>query len=296
MVTLPSGFSNVLNTFKAIAGNVASTFGIQNSWSSSFTANTGSTALNKLVTTVAESPFITAGVAAGGITAVQNAGTVASSLIPASTGGKIAAALAVPVVAGAVMKQPIEAATAAVSLPSGLVNFGGNIAEFASNPSLEGAKNIVKENPLISAGAVAGAVAAVGLGAATLGASLLNTAATKANTQAIKITTGSSSLEETKKLFEAAGQGEAFKAAHPELYPTQAAVSSTPELPKTPQTPVAAPVPITPPTQTVEASSIKSSTTRRKRATGQIKGQNISQRVNILLNTGRFINARRLRY
>lgn len=297
MVSLPSGWTNVLNTGKAILGNVAETFGIKNSWSSSFTANTGSASVNKLVETVAENPFITAGVAAGGVMAAKNIGTVASALVPASTGGKIAAAAAVPIVAGAVAKQPVEAAAALINTPSSLMNFGGNVADFAASPSVEKAKKIVKEDPAIAGAAALTAALAAGMGVAGLVASGLNTYATKENTKVVQ-TWGSQSLAETEKQFRAAGMGKEFEAAHPELFPVttpqnqNAAVPVSQPLSGT----AASSTPITPSTVEVKEARPLSSTTRRKRTTRQIHKQNISQRVNILMNTGRFINSRRFRH
>jgi len=101
---------------------------------------------------VAVAPAAASSVAAAGGTkaVIQKAAT---SLIPSTTKGKVIAAVAAPVVIGAVAKEPVKSFKAAVQAPSELAQFGGDIATFAANPSLESAKQIVKESPIISAAA-----------------------------------------------------------------------------------------------------------------------------------------------
>lgn len=90
--------------------------------------------------------------------------SVAKSLIPVTTKGKIIAAVAAPVAIGAFAKEPIKTAQLITKAPSELGQFGGDIASFAANPSLESAKQIIKESPVLSAAAAVTGVAAVGSG------------------------------------------------------------------------------------------------------------------------------------
>lgn len=93
--------------------------------------------------------------------AVVVAKTAVKALVPQTTKGKIIAAVAAPVVAGAIIKEPEAAAKAIISAPSELAQFGGDVASFAANPSLEAAKEIIAESPVISAAAAIAGVAAV---------------------------------------------------------------------------------------------------------------------------------------
>jgi len=89
------------------------------------------------------------------------------------------------ITAGAVASRPVETLGAAAKAPGALVNFGGNLADLAADPSLDKAKELVTENPL-----VAGAVATAGLIATGVGVgAIANTLATAANTRAIKAST-----------------------------------------------------------------------------------------------------------
>lgn len=107
-----------------------------------------------------------AGVAlAGTAIAASSAATAAvTKLIPATTKGKVIAAVATPVAVGAVVEKPKETTKAIISLPSNLANVGANIATLATDPSISNAVNLVKENPLI----VGGAAAAAGVASAAV--------------------------------------------------------------------------------------------------------------------------------
>ena len=79
-----------------------------------------------------------------------------------TTKGKIIAAIAAPVAVGAVIREPYAVSKAITKAPGELANFGGDVAGLIANPSVEKAKELVSESPLISAGAgllVAGGIA-----------------------------------------------------------------------------------------------------------------------------------------
>lgn len=137
-----------------------------------------------LSTGTAAAATVAVGAVAGSATATAIASR-AATLVPATTKGKIAAAVIAPIAVGAIANNPIKAASAVANTATGLVNFGGNAAELAANPTLENAKTLVKENPVITALAGAGAIAAIGGGvglAANTVATYMNSKATKENT------------------------------------------------------------------------------------------------------------------
>lgn len=121
----------------------------------------------------------------GGI-AAKGAAATAKALIPATTKVKVAGAAAALLATGAIVQEPLATAKAVASLPAGVVNVGGNVAQFAASPSLYTAKNIITENPLIASGLAAAGLLAVGGGIGTAAASLINTSATRQNTAALQ--------------------------------------------------------------------------------------------------------------
>jgi hypothetical protein len=100
---------------------------------------------------------VVGGAAIGGAakagTLAPKVATVAKALIPTTVKGKVIAAVAAPVVVGAVAKEPVKSFQTAVKAPGELAQFGGDVATFAADPSLTSAKQIIKESPLISAAA-----------------------------------------------------------------------------------------------------------------------------------------------
>lgn len=135
----------------------------------------------------AKGVIITGAIGAAVLGAATPAGqAIASKVIPKSVGGKVVAAVAAPIIVGAVAENPIKAAKAAGKTATGLVNFGGNVAGFAENPSIQGAKDIFKENPVISTLLGGAAIAGIGGGlglAANTAATFLNTQSTNKNTE-----------------------------------------------------------------------------------------------------------------
>lgn len=155
-------------------------------------ANTGSETVNKILETVAEHPYISSGVAAGAITTVSNptaALNIAKTLIPKSVPGKIAAAAAIPIVAGYVIESPINSASTAIAAPSKLFDVGKDLGAFKSEPSLSAGIAFVKEHPYFTTSALITALAGLGYTSATI-LSLINnyrnTDAVQDNTKAVK--------------------------------------------------------------------------------------------------------------
>lgn len=117
-------------------------------------------------------------------TIIADAASLGAKLIPATTKGKVIAAVAAPVILGAVIQNPVKSIDVATSAPGKLANVGANLSNLIADPSIENAKNLYKENPLITGAATAAAVVAVGLGTANIISNITNTAAVKANTKA----------------------------------------------------------------------------------------------------------------
>lgn len=225
-------------------------------------ANVSNPTLKKSLELVANHPYVSAGVVAGGITAVTNpssALSAAKTLIPTTTKGKIIAAVAAPIVVGAVAQKPLESAKALISAPSNLANFGGNAANLIASPSVSNLKTLAKENPILTGAAALATAVTVGGGiglAANTAATFINSQATKANTAA--------SLGGTEDLpvtvVDKSGQ---FQAT-----------------PATGGTAIAPSTPITPQTQAVSKSGV---VRRRKRKSMRSTPTNISQKVNVVV-------------
>lgn len=201
---------------------------------------------------ITETVITTAGYATAvlGTAAVAAKGVAASAaaLIPATIKGKVIAAVAAPVIIGAVVNKPAETLQAAASLPSALGNVGGNIANLVADPSISNVKALVTENPVIVGAGVAAA--------AVLGAkAILPAIATARQTEAI---------QEQTKAIEASTAG----------------ITSTPSAPTTIKTgeTIYPSAPVTPKTERVVTTS-----TGKKRKSKAKPTQNISQRVNVIV-------------
>lgn len=174
--------------------------------------------------------------------------STAKAAVPTTTKGKIVAAVAAPVVIGAVVREPAAAAKVVAQAPSQLAQFGGDVAQFATNPSVETAKQIIKESPIISTAAgiaIAGATAAAILPAVS---SARQTAAIKEQTEVIK-ETGVQVVDKSQGYFDKPAAND----------------NPIPQLP-----------------QTKEVSS-GTTATRKKRKSKPKQPQIISQRVNIAI-------------
>ncbi len=95
-----------------------------------------------------------------------------SKVIPKTIKGKVIGAVTLPIAVGVISSAPKKVAETVVKAPSELAKFGADIGKVIADPSLESVKELVKESPLLTAGAVVlgvGAVAkATGLGGALL--------------------------------------------------------------------------------------------------------------------------------
>lgn len=159
--TLSAAFIKPVETVKAIISPTKTVSDvIKEVEKQSLAKNITSTVLN----TAAAAATI---VGAGAVSAAAKAGTLlpaaataAKALIPTTTKGKIVAAVAAPVVVGAVIKEPVSTIKAISTAPSELAQFGGDIATFIKEPSISTAKEIIKESPLISAGVAAATIGA----------------------------------------------------------------------------------------------------------------------------------------
>jgi len=98
--------------------------------------------------------------AAGGVRAA--ASKVLTSVIPTTTKGKIIAAVATPVIVGAVTREPEKTLSTAINAPKELSQFGGDVATFAASPSIDTARAVITESPIISSAVAVAAAGAVG--------------------------------------------------------------------------------------------------------------------------------------
>lgn len=209
--------------------------------------------------------ILTAGAAAG----AAKAGTLATSvkamvpkLLPSTLKGKVIAAVAAPVVIGAVASNPLKAVNVAASTPSKLANVGYNLAELGANPSIDNLKTLVKENPLIVGGA-----ALVG------GAAIIKTAAPVVSNVLLR-----EEMKDQTAIFERQA-----KAAESSLKVVDKSGLFVQDVPKTSALPSVTntqPMPKTP-----ETSTISSGTPRRRSSRPKAKPQNISQRVNVVVSS-----------
>lgn len=200
------------------------------------------------------------GAAVGGAakagTLAPKAVAVAKSLIPTTLKGKAIAAVAAPVVIGAVVREPAAVAKTLTKAPSELAQFGGDIATLATAPSLESAKQVVKESPLLTAAA---GLAVVGAGAAVIAPAV----------------SGYLTRQEMEKQTEAfERQAVAAEAGRITVVDKSAEFGT---LPYTPET-----MPTTAKTEIVKEGVTKQLAKRRKRVSKPVL-QPISQRVNVVV-------------
>jgi len=187
-------------------------------------------------------------------------GAVAKAVIPATTKGKVIAAVATPVVIGAVTKEPVSTVKTIAKAPSELSQFGSDVATFVTSPSIETGKQVISESPIISAG----------VGAAVLGAA------------ALKVVPAIATYSQTQAIQE---QTEAIKNATSNVLPSSTIPTTEGAKAVAAATPVAPQTPITPATQPLIATAGSKTSTTRKRRASKAANKGISQRVNVIVQT-----------
>lgn len=108
------------------------------------------------------------------------------------------------IAAGAVIREPAATTKALAKAPGSLIDIGGDIAQLAANPSVEGAIALAKEHPVATAGTLTGILAGAGLA----GSTLLASAAVRANTKAIVGSTTAAVTAATPQLYPSSPAGE----------------------------------------------------------------------------------------
>lgn len=139
----------VLDTNQAIFSSPITTFtkGIEAGIAETKSKSQKENVVDILKTTaVAAGAVLTAGTSAGRAAVT----TIGKALVPTTPKGVITAAIATPVIVGAVTSKPKESIAAPFQAASALTNVGGNIATFIAEPSVSTAKQIITENPLTS--------------------------------------------------------------------------------------------------------------------------------------------------
>jgi hypothetical protein len=211
----------VYETEKAVAKNILSTFGLAKA--EPIYATNSNSALGQIGAAVANNPKTSALLLA--IPASSTARTVVASTIsklPASV--KVVSILATPVVAGFAVNNPVSTTKAVLETPSGLNNIGANVGKFSSDPTVDNAKNIFKENPVLISELVALGILGTGVAVAGPLSNILSTNATNKNTK---------SIEESNKLIKEA-TGSNLLPPTPQSLP----VANPQDVPLTPQTQV----------------------------------------------------------
>jgi len=209
------------------------------------------------------------GTAAGGAAiatsskAASIAASIGKALIPTTPKGVIATAIAAPIVIGAVTKEPAKAVEIAINAPSQLAEFGGDVASFAVNPSIESGKEIFSDSPIISTVATIGIVA--GLASKVIPAVL-----------------AAKQLEATKEQTAAIREVSTAPSVIPSAVVSTPAPATSSEIPKVAST-TASSVPVTPETAPLIASAGTGTTTKKKRKKAKLPAS-ISQKVNVLVS------------
>jgi hypothetical protein len=194
----------------------------------------------------------------------------AKTLIPKTATQTLITAAAVPIVVGAFTSQPKESAKVILEAGPNLANLGGNLADFAADPSLEKAKDIITENPITSGLIAGGAALSGGLLAIGPIVTALNTDALRDNTKATEDRLIGIPKENEKNYSIGPSKAvETFSGQSSTIDTTPAGV---------------APTPITPQTQQISATSKK-----KKKRSKVSKPQNISQRVNVIVSNKNYI-------
>lgn len=197
---------------------------------------------------------VVGGAAIGGAakagTLAPKAISIGKALIPTTLKGKAVAAVAAPIVIGAVAKEPVKTISTVAKAPGELSQFGGDLATFAANPSLSSAKQIVTESPILSA--ATGLIVAGGA-IKTLAPAI----ATARQTEAIQ--------EQTKAIEGATG--------------AVTVIDKSQEFKALPVAENNAPVPQTPQTQKISSTTAKKRTRRAKKAVVP----SVNQRVNVIV-------------
>lgn len=205
--------------------------------------------LNKVADTLVKHPYISAGIVAGGVTAIKNPKTAVSaikSILPQTTKGKVIAGISAPVVIGAVAQNPTKAATSLVNAPSELFNLGSDLSKVAANPTKENIKELITESPIL-----------LGTGALLTGGAILKATSGIANTLAVN--------ELTETIKENPNQGFLVTDKSGEI-----------------KTNTLSPIsPVTPKTNNISSTSTRARRARRRKTTPPL---NISQKVNIMVS------------
>lgn len=255
------------NPFFSVAGQLERLANVKNTLIAAVTgqgvkSNTGNAVVDKALSTAASHPFATAAIATAVVAPTTTVNAIkevakgaVSSFVAAPVATKAAVVIAAPIATSAVLQSP-KLQKAIVNAPKSLANVGSNVGNLIENPSIENAKKLVTENPIIAGGAALAGIAAVGGG---LGLAA-NTVAMMGNTKAMK-----NEME-----------------SPPTTAPTDSkALLPSPESKLTPvETPVSSVSPKDAPTGQLVATKSKS-VTKRKKAKRQSRLPSVPQSLNI---------------
>lgn len=144
--------------------------------------------LSKQITQIVTTTGTAAAALVGGsaLASSAKAGTLVPAVVSAAKAKPLvtaAAAIIAPGVIASAITNP-KTQSAIINAPSAATNFGTNLVNLATNPSIQNVKTTFQENPILTG--ITGAAAAIATGAATAPviSTILNTSAVKANTKA----------------------------------------------------------------------------------------------------------------
>lgn len=267
--TLKSAANKVVSAAKSVVSAAKSTFLPSEKvaaerrtavFGSESKAKAGAIIVGSAAAAIAAPAVITSGVI--GKTASAVASKVATSFAQSSLKTQAAVVGGGLIATGAVLRQPKETAKAVSKAPGALLNFGGNLADFAVDPSVKNAQSIWLENPLIS-------TATIGLTAAAVGGAVTSAVSGALTQSAIR--------EQTEATLEV------VDTLKNQYIPSALAYDVT-ELPPSVLTgdDKTSLVPITPETQVIGKAAKSAATKKRRRLTSQPRGS--TQRQSLRLN------------
>jgi len=227
------------------------------------TSNTGNVTADKILSTVASHPYVSAGIVAGGVTAIKNPAqvynVVKNLVTPKTTVGKVAALVSTPVLLGGAMQvvknKPTETLNAVISTPNKLFQAGQDLTNLATEPSMDKGIQFVKDHPYFTSGALLTGLVALGFttgSALSIISNYQNTKATQENTEAREKDKDSSTGNPIPNIGGGTGSTFVYNILPPEVPVVPSSVNSA----------VAAP-----PTTTTEGAPAVVKTTTKKKAT-----------------------------
>lgn len=194
---------------------------------------------------------------AGRAAATQVAKSVGSSAIKAPI-KTLAIGASIPIAIGAVKSNPKEVISTVAKAPSELQTFGSDIAKVVSSPSLQSAKQLVSNSPILTTATAVLGAGAIAKTVSPIASGLLQREALQEQTEVLQ---SAVSNNIPSQLTEA---------------PPKGVAKDTPKAPQTPITPETQPL--------IATAGSGNGSKKRRKASRKPKVQPISQRVNVIVS------------